>query len=497
MAPMTVEEALKIRPQPNTMFGLTHDVSGNPIVRVPRSVKVSIGLAGGKDVECYIDHDGTWVLRAGEDAVRYPDKAKAQKNWGAFTAKARVRNYPKKLDYFTFSHPVPEGYEPDFDAIELHGPKPKEIDLVFMTEDPLKAEFEMWTKTELKCHGDGINALRVNVMAANPFEKELAEASAAQGSKYFPIIDGCQTKGCSYFASGKCKPSGRLLFQTRSVRLGTTAYFHTTSFRSISQLWSGLVTIKTFTGKGNPEEGFVSGIPLKLALRPFTVVPKDAQGNQGKAATAYGVMLDARGDQVTKLQQALIETGMEYKRSLTATPKQISGDVPSDADQEESFDEANPGAIVAEFYPDHDTEEFNEGRPAGPSTKDADRGSVEAAAEVAERKLSEMRYRQAKEISEIEPDPSLREPELTEPVISHNQMLDMISAAAEHGIPEVDLKQILIKHGHLSGNPNTVPVRLFAEIIEDLQTDKKPRTTGENAPPSTPATPSRRRKFDL
>jgi hypothetical protein len=142
------------------LFGVTHALNGDPVVRVPRAVKIGIGVPAGKDAEVYIDFDGTWVLRYGEKRNRYATRGEAQKNWPAAVAQAPERKHPRKLDYFTFTKPGAVEYDPDFDAIEHHGPRPREIDVVFIDNDPLQQSFQIWSKSELRCQGDGINAMR-------------------------------------------------------------------------------------------------------------------------------------------------------------------------------------------------------------------------------------------------------------------------------------------------------------------------------------------------
>lgn len=300
------------------MYGVLHTPDGAPIVREPRTVKVGIGLAKGKDIHVYIDAQRKWCVRAGKDTARFEDKLEAKKEYRAKKATAPERKYPQRLPYFTFSHVSTDGtFEPDFEAIEQHGPIPTEIDIVFVKDDSFDASYQMWTSTELKCEGDGITASRINTLASTKEEKALAQLSQGNGEKYFPIVNGCWTKGCQYAkpttqngkeASSLCKPHGRLVFQLlNNPRLGGTAYFDTTGFRSISQIFSCLQTFKSVTGKGVADAGFVAGIPLKMVLRPYKVV------HNGQSGTQYGVSLEFRAESALALKRSLIEQGMEYR----------------------------------------------------------------------------------------------------------------------------------------------------------------------------------------
>jgi hypothetical protein len=82
-----------------------------------------------------------------------------------------------------------EMLEPDFGAIEAHGPTPTEIDVVFLDDNPFAGAYQMWSATELLCTGDGVTARRVFKLAANDAEKALAEQIREQSKgreKYFP-----------------------------------------------------------------------------------------------------------------------------------------------------------------------------------------------------------------------------------------------------------------------------------------------------------------------
>lgn len=387
-------------PNPAKMFGICHDADGSALVRVPRVLKVGIGMPRGKDIRVYIDSNGQWKIRVGETVTPCKDIEEAQKTYRAKKAAAPEIKYPRKLEYFTFTRPAGDGtFDPDFEAIEAHGSFPREVDIMFTEDRPLQAEFQMWTASELKCHGDGINALRVLSMANNKEEVDLAKQAAAEASKFFPVVKGCYTCECPYAkptfkdtAQGKkevpapCKPHARIQFQLISApRLGGVAQFDTTSIRTISQLFSCLHTFYSFTGRGDPEKGIVSGIPLKLVLHPFKV------NHNNQPSTAYSVSLEFRAESATKLRQSLIDHAMEFRRTLMpAIPKQIT-EAQETAEPEEEFETVEAAQFTNEFV-----EAADEPVPDVPEG-----GSVEEARHVGILKLSKETGYRYEEIEEF------------------------------------------------------------------------------------------------
>ena len=333
------------------VYGLTHDVDGTPRVIEPKTTKVGIGLAKGKALHVYLDQAGKWVVYVAKEPRRFDTKAEAKKFYREAKVNAPERAYPQRLPYFTFNRVSPDGlFEPDWDVVESHGPLPTEIDIIFTRDEPFAASYQMWGSTERKCDGDGINAMRVLSLASTADEKALAAQAERNGEKYFPIVSGCYTRGCPYAkAQGDkppvCRPHGRLLFQLLNApRLGGTAYFDTTGWRSISQLFSCISTFKAVTGQGDAERGFVAGIPLKMVLRPYRTQ------HNGKATTQYGVSLEFRAESAYDLKRQLVEHGVNFRLSDSAAlgkllpapePQPLApddDDVPDDA-----------AAIVAEF----------------------------------------------------------------------------------------------------------------------------------------------------
>lgn len=361
------------------MYGLTHDANtGLPVVRVPRTVKVGIGLPKGPAIHAWIGAKGEWKVSVGSGkeaaAKAFAGMEEARAYYRDAVKRAPERPYPARLPHFIFTRINSAGImEPDWEVTAQHGPIPTEIDIVFVTDAPLAASYQMWTASELKCEGDGLNARRVLSLAQGDAETQAAAVAHAAGERYFPIVRGCWTCDCPFSKpmerNGKtrpspCKPHGRLQFQLlSSPRLGGTAYFDTTGFRSISQLFSCLEVFKTVTGRGNPAAGYVAGIPLKLLLRPYRAA------HQGKASMQYGVALEFRAETAAQLKAKLIEYGLQFRQIGQAPLALMAGEVIPEALEPEANERDGTGveteamtaaALAGEFYPDEQPPEGSE-----------------------------------------------------------------------------------------------------------------------------------------
>ncbi len=308
------------------LYGVCHDRdSGDALIRVPRVLKVSIGLPGGTGMKCpdkhvYIDRAGKWVLQTGsvEDKKRkvliktFDTMEQCQ---SAFLhAEVAERYYPVRLPYFTFTKPGHDGTQwPDWDAIKQHGPLPTAIPVIMVEDDPLSAEYQLWSSSELRCHGNGREAQRLVTM--DPEQRE-AKRAKAEGKRRFPIVDGCATKGCPFYAlnlpidqqkkkGADCKPHGELRFQlTGNLMLGGTAYYVTTGKRSIVNLYSCLEQFKAVTG------GRVAGVQMMLVMAPYRTKTPD-----GKNTTQYAVHLEFRADQAAALRSKLLAATEQFYAS--------------------------------------------------------------------------------------------------------------------------------------------------------------------------------------
>lgn len=362
------------------LYGVTHDLStAEPIVQEPKLLKVSIGAPKGKAILVYTQPTDTtavkwWIkVGAGRDTKdqSFATRKEVEKAYRDLYDKAPELSYPRKLSFFTFSRPTADGFmEPDFDAIEAHGPMPTEIDVVFMSEEPFEAAYAMWSATELRCKGNGVDAERlVRFMAedksATDDEKGLVKIAQSVGLRRTLVLGGCAEKGCRFSKPDTrgnkelpppCKLSGDLKFQlANKLRIGGTAYFHTSGFKSVRQIFSALQIFRTLTGRGDYRRGWLSGLPFRMVVRPYMTK------HNGQAAKQYGIGLEFRADTVAQLKQKMLEQAFEFRETM-GVPRQLpsSSIDPSETGDliDEEIDEipeaAEASAIAAEFYPEAD-----------------------------------------------------------------------------------------------------------------------------------------------
>lgn len=386
------------RPVPGVLFGITHDLQGGSIIREPRILKVGIGQPRGRAFYCFIHNDRKWYFRMGkkggdgkftwQTSAPLATRKEAEAFYRENFKKADIINYPQKLGYFTFTKPAiqddgTEVFEPDFGAIEANGPMPREIDIVFLNDNPFEGAYQMWTSSELKCKGDGLVAMRLVSMAREQTATEEERAAAfdaeAAGDKYFPILNNCWNGGCRFskevMVNGKpqpspCKPGADVKFQlAMNIRVGGTAYFHTSGYRSISQIWSSLEQIKTLTG------GRLAGVPLKMMLRPYKTK------HNGQSATQFGVSLEFRAEDVQALRKNLMAQALQFREALGPAPPYpdtrliANQGLPAAAESEEEDDDHPLGAaaMTDEFYASEEDGEPEPGQqqPAGASSQGA------------------------------------------------------------------------------------------------------------------------------
>lgn len=340
------------------LYGVTHDArTGESITRLAKILKVGIGRPKGPAIHAYVNHDKTWTVewftfkkdsKPGRGEKVFKNRADAEQFYFQERGKVDQAPYPTRLGYFTFLRIGPDGdFIHDFAAIESGGPKPTEINIAFIDNDPLTQRYEMWTAAELKCSGDGRDAQRRCSMAAAETEKKLAKEALSQGIQCFPIIEGCATFGCQYASGDKpaCKPHSRLEFQLKGqIKLGGTCVYDSTGYRSARQLFSSLQVIRKVTGRGNEDDGVLVGLPLILKLLPYKV------SHAGKPSTQHAVSIQMRADDSIKLLKAMQATADEYRAMMSG--RLIEGpDAPVDKLQEQVAETLEARVMEAEFYP--------------------------------------------------------------------------------------------------------------------------------------------------
>ena len=322
-------------PKAGRMIGITHDEDGNPIVEMPKILKVGIGLSKGKAITAWMNRDSKkpWSILVGyneQNRKRHDCESKeaAIAKFEELYESAPMCSYPRKLPYFLFTvgTTAADGsqiFKPDWDAIEAHGPTPKSIEVVFMSDDPISGPgtgYRMWSATELKCKGDGIDALRVLSMAETPEEKALAAKAKADGEKYFPIVNGCWTRGCKYALpvldskgnpKKQCSGHMDIVFQLPVMfKIGGVSYLHTTSDRTARNVSGTLEVIKKMN------KGRVSWIPMTMTVVPF----KTNVG--GKPGQAFMIVLQPTSEETKKLLSQF-RTNMTQLGSPVADNRQI------------------------------------------------------------------------------------------------------------------------------------------------------------------------------
>lgn len=449
------------------LYGITHSPTGDPIVRVPRVCKVQIGSAKGPDIQVAIGKTGNWLVWAnttdkankGPHRIYEGPEKEAARWWydraltkGTMKPPAgselkeipipggRVveRRFPSKLAYFTFGKMKADGtYEPDWDSIEAHGSYPTELDIVFTDDEGFQAAYQMWTASELKCSGDGLVASRVVSLYTNEEEQAAAAAASKEGKRHY-TVSKCRLGGCAYAIApdGKpapCKPHGRLQFQLiKNIRLGGVAQFDTTSIRSVSQLFSCVHQFMSFTGNGDPERGFLAGIPLKMVLRPFKVAPAGQP-----AGTAYSVSLEFRAESVEALKSRIVEAGSQFRQVMIANPKESAPApqhrmIESGAPPISQASAIEAAAMVGEFYeeeaggeeskPASDSSQVataTDARAAALSTRlQAARGGPQTPAQMAQQGTLPSEPRRNRVVDEIEPEPIPQSEPLTAEEVS-------------------------------------------------------------------------------
>lgn len=347
--------------QKNTIYGITHDADSKlPIIREPRVLKVGIGIPKGRAVQVF-RFKGDWIIRFGawdekkfvmKQVFRGPSREEAEKFYRLNKDTAAVSNRPQELKYFTFGRrriseesgkPV-EVIEPDWDAIEAHGEVPTEIEVLLMADEPLAIEMAMWSASEKKCHGNGIEAMRVISMGTPdmPGWKEAKDA----GEKYFPISK-CVKGGCPYSmetigSNGKpqppaCKPNGNLVFQLgKAMRLGSSSYFTTTGRVSVAQMFSA---IEIFREWRNEIGTGLRGLTLIMKLGSFKA------NHNGIAAVKPSVSLEIHPRDMSTLVNKLQQ--ISWEKSAQQTARMIES---SEVVEVEPLDNSAAASMSSEFY---------------------------------------------------------------------------------------------------------------------------------------------------
>ena len=355
----------------------------------------------GKAVDVWVDASGEWNIRQGnavsgkltfKTVAKVKTRAEAEREFRRAYEAADLCGYPRKVPYFVFTRPVMgkdgvEIYIPDFDATEAYSfadPQrpgaPTEIDIVFLSAEPFLGQFAYWSASELRCSGDGVNANRSVLMYDD--EKKVPESmreawktAKAAGQRTFVVSEACWSLECPFSKEkdGKpspCKPSGDLRFQLlRNPKVGGTAFFHTSGYRSIRQLFSAVESIKELTG------GMIYGIPLKMVLKSHIT------NHAGQKAIQNNVTLRPR-DEDKQVWNKLIERAWKKYTSseISALPEPTKMLEAATQDFDETPMSAR--AMADEFYVD--TDDDGDESDTIPSTTNSPATQAASAAKVQE-----------------------------------------------------------------------------------------------------------------
>lgn len=345
------------------LYGILQDAqTGESLVKPSRNLKLSIGLPGqSPDIHVRIDPTGEWVIQAGSKTAKFKTRSEAQAAYPGLLRSCGTRKAPKKLPYFTVTRLSSDGgQEPEFGAIEALGPVPTSVELALFgrrEEDVCEAAYQLWTKTELRCKGDGRDCERLVTLAA-PNQKEAAEAAKAAGQRYFKIPGGCwAAAGCKYWkAEGGCKPHMSLRFQLAKYPvIGGVSGFDTTSFKSIRIVSAQVEQIFE-------QLGSVRGLKATLSMHPYKT----------KSGSAYYVRLNGAGVSSVVIPDPVVEEQSEAAQAAAFTGEFT--DEPA-----EEFEEHTPEPEPEEDEPvDKPAQEPKPepAQPAGPALTDEQRTEV-------------------------------------------------------------------------------------------------------------------------
>jgi hypothetical protein len=344
------------------LYGITHRLDGTEIEYEPKILKVSIGTPRGPAIHTWIEEQDAganqWHIKAGAEERTFENLTEAAEMYAKARPKCPTRANPARLKYFTFTRPDPDGgWIHDLTAIQAHGARPTEIDIVLVSDDPLECSWGMWGRSELKCSGDGRTAERVLAMASTEDEKRAAAEAEAAGVRTF-VVSTCAATGCPYVQGdqAKCKPTAYLKFQVaKHIRLGGTAFFFTTGKRSIRALFANLKRFRGLT------HGTLLGVHCKLIVGPYK-----QKRPTGQTVELQGVRLDVRGEDLQEVRDAMARQAALFRQALPIPSEPTKSlPEPTGLQVEPIIDAAlsegqTAGMVHAEFYPADDAEEVLE-----------------------------------------------------------------------------------------------------------------------------------------
>jgi len=306
------------------ILGLTHDDTGNALEKLPVTIKVAIGEGPEPGVE---------------------------------------NGHPRKLDHFVFKRKTLRGQDVVWisapEICQAHGENPTELGVVFLNDDPrevLRTEYALWTPGGCKCRGELVqiengDGSRFEMQAIRRTQKH-PEGEAWPGN--YKYVDGPKKgqpvescgDGCPDLERGDCRPSGDLYFMLEKFPVfGTICRLHTSSYRSVRNLSTGLMQIRRLNG------GRLTGVKATLKASPERVSYVDRDGTR-HTSVAYILSFEIGARDLRTLVANMTEPVrlLAGGRAAFELPRG-SQYVASETDAERAPE------IASEFYPQSTTEE--------------------------------------------------------------------------------------------------------------------------------------------
>ena len=305
------------------ILGLTHDDTGNALEKLPVTIKVAIGEGPEPGAE---------------------------------------NGHPRKLDHFVFKRKALRGQDVVWisapEISQAHGENPTELGVVFLNDDPrevLRTEYALWTPGGCKCRGELVqiengDGTRFEMQAIRRTQKH-PEGEAWPGN--YKYVDGPK-KGqpvescgddCPDLERGDCRPSGDLYFMLeRFPVFGTICRLHTSSYRSVRNLSTGLMQIRRLNG------GRLTGVKAILKASPERVSYVDRDGTR-HTSVAYILSFEIGARDLRTLVANMTEpvrllAGGHAAFELPRGSQYIASETDAERARE----------IASEFYPQSTTE---------------------------------------------------------------------------------------------------------------------------------------------
>jgi hypothetical protein len=352
--------------------------------------------------------------------------------------KTQTGTRPNKLDHFVFLRKGAKSleWEADPDLSRHFGTECREFWIVLLTdeiENVFRTEYAWWSKTEKLCWGDGRAAIR-------------RTKDHPEGEDWTPCGDTCPD-----LEANRCKPSGDLYFVLAEFpRLGSVCRIHTTSYRSVRQIYSALEQIRTVTG------GRLAGIRCKLVVRPEKAAYYDDAKKKKVSTTIYALNVELSAQDMQKLIGDMTQYArlFEQTRKLLGNGRKVEYVVDEEPEVERAPD------VSQEFFPAEDI------APA-PAVQQPSRASAPATpSEPVEAELLWPKDKHNGNGHSAAPA-----------LITAEQRKRFADVAIEHGYVPKQIKEILVEFWGIN-NSAEIPVDKYAEVFRYFESDgqEKPKS---------------------